>query len=189
MDENVKLRDYLARVSGELHRTRLELGALSAKGSEPIAIVGMACRFPGGADTPELFWENLAGGADAIGDFPANRGWVADVYSADPDAGGKTYARGGGFLHGADEFDAGFFGISPREALAMDPQQRLLLEVAWEAYVLTGTAGSVASGRLSYVLGLEGPAVSVDTACSSSLVAVHLAAAALRSGECSMALA
>src|SRR5580693_4193946 len=100
MDENVKLRDYLARVSGELHRTRLEFGALSAKGSEPIAIVGMACRLPGGADTPELFWENLAAGAGAIGDFPASRAWDADLCSPDRDAGGKTYARGGGFLHG-----------------------------------------------------------------------------------------
>ncbi|WP_346535282.1 type I polyketide synthase [Micromonospora sp. DPT] len=183
---------------------------------EPIAIVGMSCRFPGGVGSPEELWRLVADGVDAIAPLPTDRGWADDLYHPEPGRPGRCYARAGGFLPDAADFDAGFFGISPNEAYAVDPQQRLLLECAWEAFERAGidpgtlkgsptgvfaglmyhdygygssAGGSAAAGRVSYVLGLEGPAVAVDTACSSSLVALHLAVQALRSGECSLALA
>jgi acyl transferase domain-containing protein/acyl carrier protein len=230
--------DFLERIA-KLSPKRLALLALELntklarfeqRATEPIAVTGIGCRFPGGANDPDSFWRLLIEGRDAIREVPAGRWDINTLYDPDPDAPGKMSTRWGGFLDEIDQFNPEFFGISPREAAGMDPQQRLLLEVVWEAlenagqnpdrlagsrsgvfvglcnsdyflmqfeggrnsidaYVATGNAHSVASGRISYILGLQGPSISVDTGCSASLVAVHLACQSLRAGECRMALA
>ncbi|MFA1538214.1 type I polyketide synthase [Actinomadura monticuli] len=224
-----KLVDYLKWTTAELHRARRRLREYESRDREPIAVVAMSCRFPGGARTPERLWRLVADGRDVIGAFPADRGWdVERLRSAD----GTLPDRAGGFVHDALDFDASFFGMGRSEAVATEPQQRILLELAWEAveaagidphalrgsrtgvytgltthdyitglarsdrapddvlgHLGSGISGSLASGRVSRLLGLEGPALTVDTACSSSLVAMHLACQALRRDECTLALA
>ena len=216
----------LALLAAEL-QSRLE--SFEREKQEPIAVIGIGCRFPGGVVSPEAFWRLLHNGVDAIIETPHSK-WDNETYfDPDPGAPGKMSTIWGGFLDGLDQFDPPFFGISPREAISLDPQQRLLLEVTWEAlehagrspkeimgsqtgvfigisgsdyyqvmmaagqenidaYLASGSAHSIASGRLSYFLGAKGPSISVDTACSSSLVAIHLAVQSLRNGECDLAL-
>lgn len=221
--------DLLRRALMAIDDLQRKLDQLESARHEPIAVVGIGCRFPGAEDQDEL-WRNLMEGVDAVTEVPSSRWDVFEYFDPDPNAPGKSYTKWGGFIDNVDMFDAAFFGITPREATALDPQQRLLLEMAWlaledaniaptsvadtrmgvyvgiccndymeiirrsvgagaEAYALSGTAHSMAGGRVSYFLGAQGPNVSIDTACSSSLVAIHLAVKALREGECDSALA
>ncbi len=223
------MRALLKEAYLTVEKLKARVDLLEREKSEPIAVVGIGCRLPGGVDSADAYWDLLRNGVDAIREVPRDRWDIDEYYDANPDAPDKMYTRWGGFVDQVDAFDPQFFGISPREATAMDPQQRLLLEVAWEAlehagirpdslagsatgvflgistsdyadllasatgqandlYAGTGNSFSIASGRLSYVLGLQGPCMSVDTACSASLLAVHLAAESLRRKECSLAL-
>jgi acyl transferase domain-containing protein/NADPH:quinone reductase-like Zn-dependent oxidoreductase/NAD(P)-dependent dehydrogenase (short-subunit alcohol dehydrogenase family)/ubiquinone/menaquinone biosynthesis C-methylase UbiE/acyl carrier protein len=221
----------LKRALLAIEELQAKLDAVEKKQHEPIAIIGVGCRIPGGANNPEEFWRLLYEGRNGVREISSDRWDVDAYYDPNPDAPGKIATRFGGFLDQVDRFEPQFFEIAPREALTMDPQQRLLLEVSWEAlenagqsptklshtrtgvyfgvcsndyaqllleagdpalvdmYFASGIAHSIASGRVSYVLGLQGPSMSVDTACSSSLVAIHLACQSLRNKECNLALA
>ncbi|MFC7994316.1 SDR family NAD(P)-dependent oxidoreductase [Streptomyces pilosus] len=230
MSNDEKLRAYLRRATTDLRETRRRLREAEELQHEPIAVVGMGCRMPGGVRTPDDLWELIAGGRDAMSPFPTDRGWNLDgLHGPDPDTPGASLAHAGGFLDDIAHFDASLFGINPREALAMDPQQRLLLELTWESleragidplslrdtrtgvfagamyhdysarpiqvpedvegYLMIGNSAAVLSGRVAYAFGFQGPAVTIDTTCSSSLVTLHLASAALRRGECTLAVA
>jgi acyl transferase domain-containing protein/acyl carrier protein/phospholipid N-methyltransferase len=230
--KNTKETDALSatkRALLALKTLQTKVDALEREKTEAIAVIGMGCRFPGGGEDPEAFWELLRRGTDTIAEVPRDRWNIDAYYDPDPEIPGKMYTPYGGFLKQVNTFDPQFFGISPREAASLDPQQRLVLEVSWEAlenagqspeqrfgkptgvfigmmgmeyghllfrntdaidtYYATGTALSVVSGRLSYILGLTGPSMAVDTACSSSLVTVHLACQSLRTRESDLALA
>ncbi|MGW2327117.1 type I polyketide synthase [Streptomyces sp. NPDC001700] len=230
MTNEEKLVDYLKWTTAELHETRRQLRELRSEREDPVALVGMACRFPGGVRTPEQLWDLVDGERDAVSGLPTDRGWDLErLHHSGPGRHGASYVRAGGFIYDAAAFDAEFFDIGPREAAAIEPQQRMLLELAWEAtesagidpqtlrgsstgvytgvmyhdyaarlseipedllsHVGNGSAGSVASGRIAFTLGLRGAAVTLDTACSSSLLAMHLAAHSLRQRECDLALA
>ncbi len=234
MDEERKITEessLLKQAFLAIQEMQAKLDAAERSSREPIAVIGMGCRLPGGVVDGETFWELLREGRDAVSTVPSARWNADDYYDPDPDRPGKMVTRQGGFLDQVDEFDARFFEIAPREAASMDPQQRLALEVAWEAlenagyapaglrgsktgvflgiasrdysqlglqlgdpermdgHYALGVSHSIASGRISYLQGLEGPSISLDTACSSSLVAVHLACQSLRTGDCVLALA
>src|SRR5580698_8083472 len=233
MDAYPQTPDQLSpikRAIVELRQLRASLKEAERVRNEPIAIIGIGCRFPGGANDPESLWRMLCNETDCIREVPRDRWDINEFFDPNPDAPGKMSTRWAGFLDEVSQFDADFFGVSPREAASLDPQQRLFLEVCWEAlenggqspeklqgsstgvflgiasndyaqlqmqfgdpaqidaYLATGTCHSVAAGRVSYTLGLQGPSLAIDTACSSSLVAVHLACQSLRLGECRMAL-
>lgn len=222
--------ELLKRALAAIDQLQDKLARVEASQHEPIAIIGVGCRFPGGANDREGLWNLLVDGTDAVTEVPLDRWDVSKIFDPDPDAIGKTYTKWGAFLDGIDQFDPAFFGITPREAANLDPQQRLLLEMSWraledagippssiantragvyvgitahdyvqllarhvgeggDAYALSGTAHSIAGGRISYFLGAQGPNISVDTACSSSMVAIHLAVKGLRGGEADLALA
>ncbi|MFD0185794.1 beta-ketoacyl synthase N-terminal-like domain-containing protein, partial [Streptomyces sp. NPDC127133] len=222
----VELSQHIESLIGkQAHDTPAATAQSTTSATEPLAIVGISCRFPGGANSPDSLWQLVEDEVDAVGEFPVNRGWDRSrIYDPTGSTERTSYVDKGAFLYDADCFDASFFGISPREAVAMDPQQRVLLEQVWaalehggidphalrgtdtgvfvgciaqeygslaegsEVHTLTGTMSSIVSGRISYTLGLRGPAITIDTGCSASLVSLHLAHNAISRGECSMAL-